>query len=108
MKLNEYQELAERTAVFPDDMSIVYCTLALNGEAGEVAEKVKKVIRDNNGEFTPKKCKEIALELGDCLWYLANLAASVGFPLEKVAQMNLDKLKDRKERGVIQGSGDNR
>ncbi len=108
MTLDEYQELAEATAVFPDNLGIIYCTVALNEEAGEVAGKVKKVIRDNDGVFSADKCREIAFEVGDLLWYAANLAAKLGYTFEEVAQMNLDKLKSRQERGVIQGSGDNR
>jgi NTP pyrophosphatase (non-canonical NTP hydrolase) len=108
LSLNQYQELAKSTAVFPEHMGIIYCALALGGESGEAQEKVKKVIRDSGGEFTPEKCEAIAMELGDVLWYLANLADQLGFKLSDVAQMNLDKLQSRKERGVIQGSGDAR
>lgn len=108
MNLNEYQSLAQRTAVFPEALGIVYCTLALNGEAGELAEKVKKVIRDNDGQWTDEKLKAAAGELGDVLWYVANLAAQLGFNLEEVAQMNLEKLQSRLERGKIKGSGDDR
>lgn len=109
MELNAYQEVAQSTAVFPEKMGIVYCTLALNGEAGELAEKVKKIIRDDNGNFMQEeKLQAMAHELGDVLWYVANLAAQLGYTLEDVAQMNLDKLKGRIERGTIKGSGDDR
>ena len=109
VNIEEYQEKAESTAVFPEKMGIVYCTLALNGEAGELAEKVKKVIRDDDGDFEqPEKLEAMANELGDVLWYVANLASQLGYTLEEVAQMNLDKLADRKARGKIKGSGDNR
>lgn len=78
------------------------------GEAGEVADKVKKVIRDNNQHFTDDKKLEIAKEVGDVLWYCATMAHDIGFTLEKVAQMNIDKLASRKQRGKLSGSGDNR
>jgi NTP pyrophosphatase (non-canonical NTP hydrolase) len=78
------------------------------GEAGEVADKVKKVIRDDHGIMTDEKKLEIAKELGDVLWYLAQLSTELGFALDKVAEMNIEKLYSRKERGVISGSGDNR
>lgn len=81
----------------------VYNSLGLAGETGEFIEKVKKRIRD--GVFDPKLA---ALELGDVLWYLSQLASDLGFTLEEVARMNLKKLADRKARGVIHGSGDER
>ena len=73
-----------------------------------MADKVKKVIRDNNSEFTSEKKAEIAKEIGDVLWYCATLANDLGYSLEEVGIMNIEKLKSRKERGVIGGSGDNR
>lgn len=108
MKLNEYQDSAVSTAVFPKESGVTYCTLALNGEAGEIAEKVKKVIRDNGGLWTDAKLKEVALELGDVLWYVAALSKEIGYDLNEIAQMNLDKLASRQARGKLQGSGDDR
>lgn len=109
MSLNKYQEIARSTAVFPQSMGIIYCALAINGEAGEIAEKVKKIIRDDNGNFMQEeKLRALAHELGDVLWYLANLAHEIGYDLDTVANMNLQKLADRKARGKIKGSGDNR
>ena len=87
---------------------IIYPTLGLTGEAGEVADKVKKVIRDNNDEFTDERKRQIALELGDVLWYAASLAYDLGYTLDEVAQMNLDKLASRMQRDKIHGSGDER
>ena len=78
------------------------------GEAGEVADKVKKVIRDNNQDFTADKKLDIALEVGDVLWYCATMAHDLGFTLEQIAQLNIRKLVSRKERGMLGGSGDNR
>lgn len=108
MTLNEYMQAALETAVYPEEYRIIYPALGMTGEAGEVADKVKKVIRDNNGEFTDDKKREIAKEVGDVMWYCATLANDLGFTLEEVGIINIEKLKSRKERGVIGGSGDNR
>lgn len=108
MNLNEYQTAARETAIYPSANGITYCTLGLCGEAGEVAEKVKKVIRDNDGVFFMEKENEIAKELGDVLWYAANLACELGFTLETIAGMNIEKLRSRQERSRLQGSGDDR
>lgn len=108
MTLNQYQHGALETAIYPEDKRIIYPTLGLVGESGEVAEKVKKVYRDNNCEFTQERREAIALEIGDVLWYCATLANDLGYSLEEVAQMNLDKLHSRKERNRIAGDGDYR
>lgn len=108
MDFNEYQQLAVSTAIYPADNGLVYTTLGLTGEAGEVAEKVKKILRDKDGHVDHKANYELASELGDVLWYAANLASELGFNFETVAQMNVDKLQSRKDRGMLQGSGDNR
>lgn len=108
MTLNEYQQAALETAVYPEEYRIIYPALGMTGEAGEVADKVKKVIRDNNSEFTDDKKREIAMEISDVMWYCATLANDLGYTLEEIGIMNIEKLKSRKERGVIGGSGDNR
>ncbi len=108
MTLDEYQQGARSTAIYPEESKIIYPTLGLTGEAGEVADKVKKVIRDNDRQFTDEKKREIALELGDVMWYAASLAHDLGYSLEEVAQMNLDKLASRMQRNKIHGSGDER
>ena len=108
MDLNEYQKRALETAIYPSEAKIAYPTLGLTGEAGEVADKVKKVIRDNNGNFSKERCLEIAKEVGDVLWYIANLANDLGYTLEEIGEMNIEKLSSRKERGVLNGNGDNR
>ena len=108
MKLNEYQNRARATAIYPRHTALAYCVLGLTGEAGEVADKVKKIIRDNDGVLTKESKQEIAKELGDVLWYLANLSAELGFDLQSVAEMNIQKLVSRKQRGKLSGSGDNR
>ena len=103
MTFNEYQEEAKKTAIYPTEYRLVYPTLGLTGEAGEVAEKVKKMVRD--GKLDTDGLKK---ELGDVLWYLAALASDLGVTLEEVAADNVAKLRSREERGVIGGSGDNR
>ncbi len=108
MTLNEYQQAALETANYPQEYNIIYPALGMNGEAGEVADKVKKVIRDNNMEFTDDRKREIAKEIGDVLWYCAALAHDIGYTLEEIGEMNNAKLRSRKARGVISGSGDNR
>jgi NTP pyrophosphatase (non-canonical NTP hydrolase) len=80
----------------------------LCGEAGEIANKTKKVLRDDNGVISEKKKNELGAEIGDCLWYIAALCNDLGLNLGDIAQENLNKLNDRKNRGVIKGSGDTR
>lgn len=108
MELNEYQKAALSTAIYPNDNNISYLALAICGEAGELADKVKKVIRDKNGQFYIADLSAIALELGDMLWYAANLAKVLGYDLSDIAQMNIEKINGRVERGTIHGTGDNR
>ncbi|MBR5850619.1 MAG: nucleoside triphosphate pyrophosphohydrolase family protein [Alistipes sp.] len=108
MTLNEYQEHALETAIYPADSRIIYPTLGLTGEAGEVADKVKKVIRDANKEFTPEIKAELMKEIGDVLWYCATLSHDLGYSLDEVAQTNVDKLRSRMNRNKLTGSGDNR
>ncbi len=107
MEFNEYQEEALKTAFFTGD-GLVYCTLGLTGESGEFAEHVKKMLRDDGGQLTLERKKSLLKELGDVLWYMVNLANSMDSDLETVAQMNLEKIQDRKNRGVEKGNGDNR
>lgn len=106
MDFDEYQQKAFATAIYPHP--IVYPTLGLTGEAGEVADKVKKVIRDNQGEFGDERRLEIAKEIGDVLWYCAMLAHDLGYTFEQIAQINCDKIAARKNAGTIHGEGDNR
>lgn len=108
MNLNQYQNDAMRTAIFPIDQGIEYTTLGLVSEAGEVAGKVKKIIRDHGGNFSQEQRAQLADEVGDCLWYVAALARELGVSLEVVATKNLDKLESRARRGKLGGSGDNR
>lgn len=108
MTFNEYQEQALSTAIYPDQYRIFYPSLGLVGESGEVAEKVKKVLRDKGGLFDELTKAEIVKEISDVLWYLAALASDLGVSLDHVAEVNISKLLSRKERNVLQGSGDNR
>lgn len=108
MTLNEYQERAIETAVYGVGNEIIYPTLGLTGEAGEVSDKVKKVLRDSDGVFSDDIKLEIAKEIGDVQWYIAALARDLGYSLEDICKMNLDKLNSRKNRNKISGSGDNR
>lgn len=103
MEFFEYQHKAVSFAVYPATHKVLYPTLGLCGEAGEVAEKVKKQVRD--GVFNRH---EVAKELGDVLWYLTNTCNDIGYNLEEIAAMNIKKLQSRKDRDVIKGSGDNR
>ncbi len=111
LKMNDYQEESRITATFNDDdrvPPIVYCALKLNGEAGEVAEKIGKLYRDKNGVLTSDDKKAITLELGDCLWYIARLADMVDSTMNMVAEGNLTKIRSRLRRGKVHGDGDNR
>lgn len=106
LTLDEYQQLALETATYPNP--IIYPTLGLTGEAGEVSDKVKKVLRDNDSVFTDEKKLEIAKEIGDVLWFCATLSHDIGFKLSDIGKMNYDKLHSRQLRGKLHGSGDNR
>lgn len=108
MDFNEYQKEAAKTATYPQEMALPYLALGVNGEAGEVAEKIKKAIRDNSGELTEEKLLEVVKELGDVLWYVSELARQLGVNLDNVANLNICKLRSRQERNKLGGSGDNR
>ena len=138
MDLSVYQQKASSTAVYPTIMELVvkalasqgddklavgvkqaleltdlnsnpyYALLGLTGEAGELANKIKKVMRDSGGVISEKTSDSIKGELGDVMWYVAALATEMGFDLSEVAQSNLDKLSSRKEKGTLLGDGDNK
>ena len=109
MELNHYQRESRKTALYPNvGSNVIYPTLGLAGEAGEVADKVKKILRDKKGVFDKDSKDAIKFELGDVLWYISQLSSELGYELEEVANANLHKLKSRRSRGKIQGSGDNR
>jgi NTP pyrophosphatase (non-canonical NTP hydrolase) len=109
MTLSDFQRRSRATAVYPGaGDNLLYPTLGLCGEAGEVAEKVKKMVRDDGGELTAQRRDALAAELGDVLWYVAQLATEADLDLGEVAEANLAKLRSRQERAVLQGSGDDR
>ena len=104
-----YQKAAARTAgLVATDHPIVYPTLGLVNEAGEVAGKVKKIFRDRQGVITDADRQALTLELGDVLWYLSELCTRIGISLEDVAEQNIAKIADRASRGVLHGDGDHR
>ena len=106
MNFKDYQDQASKTAIYKHE--VIYPALGLANEAGEVLGKIKKVLRDNDGDFTPEKREEIGKEIGDVLWYISALARDLNLSLDAIAQQNLDKLNSRLSRGVLGGSGDNR
>jgi NTP pyrophosphatase (non-canonical NTP hydrolase) len=104
---SDYQQRSRATAVYPDvGSNLTYPALGLCGEAGEAAEKVKKTIRDDGGRLSLERREALGAELGDVLWYVAQLASEAGLDLDELAQANLDKLLSRRERAVLHGSGD--
>jgi NTP pyrophosphatase (non-canonical NTP hydrolase) len=111
MTPNEYQQRASRLAIYPEERAIEYVALGLASEAGEVAGKVKKAIRDGKnwtGEQREDARQAVLGELGDVLWYVSELARQLDCPLERVMQHNVDKLESRQQRGTLTGNGDNR
>ena len=108
MGIDEYQAAARGTAVYGERFRAVYPALGLASEAGEVAGKVKKVLRDQEGKFDPASILAIADELGDVLWYVAVLASDLGLSLDRIASQNVEKLRSRQARGRLSGEGDAR
>lgn len=108
MELSDYQRRSRRTAKYPREAWLTYPALGLAGEAGEIAEHVKRVIRDDAGAISDRRRAALAAELGDVLWYVAGLASELGLDLDEIADANLEKLLSRQRRGVLSGSGDER
>ena len=109
MDFNEYQKLARTTAMYDGaGNNYLYPALGICGEAGEVAEKIKRVVRDGRKEVSPDEARAISKELGDVLWYVANMAQELGLSLDEIARDNIAKLKSRAARGVLHGTGDER
>jgi len=102
-QMNDYQRAAVSTAIYKKEHAVIYPALGLAAEAGEVANKVKKILRD--GKFDREA---IADKVGDCMWYIAALCRDLNIDMQDIANNNIKKLKDRLERGVLSGSGDNR
>lgn len=106
MDFKQYQKYAVSFAIYPKEMGPSYVALGIGGEAGEVLDKIKKVYRDNNGVFDHENVDKIKYELGDILWYIANMCDTLGINIEDVASSNIEKLSKRKENNTINGSGD--
>jgi len=112
LTFTKYQEFCRTTALYPEagtggQLALAYCGLGL-GESGEIQGKLKKILRDDQGVVTEEKKKLLLDEMGDLVYYVSALATELSIPLERVFERNVQKLSDRKARGVIQGSGDNR
>jgi NTP pyrophosphatase (non-canonical NTP hydrolase) len=108
MDIQEYQKRALATTEYGSGNAIIYPALGMNGEAGEVAEKIKKVLRDKKGEFSDESKLEIAKEIGDVIWYCSALANDIGYTLDQIFSINIDKFESRRSRNVLSGNGDNR
>lgn len=108
MDFDTYQMKSDSTAIYPEDKAIEYLTLGLCSEAGEVAGKIKKIIRDDNSNISEEQKQQLEAELGDVLWYVSQLALELGVSLGRVAAKNIEKLSSRHARDVIKGSGDSR
>lgn len=117
MEIKEYQEKTAETAIYPGAgevlkeenlMGLLYVVLGLNGEAGELGEVVKKLLRDNNGIIDKNFILKIRGEIGDCFYYLLRICSELEIDAREILQENIDKLLSRKNRGVLSGSGSNR
>lgn len=108
MQFNEYQKESGKTRVAHSTPPVLYTTLGLVGEAGEVAEKVKKLYRDDGGTISEERRELLKKELGDVLWYIAQLAHDLDLELEDIATHNLEKLAERQQKNRIHGDGDTR
>lgn len=111
MELNDYQDRAAETAIYPgggEITGLLYTALGVANEAGEVAGKVKKLLRDDGGYMTYERREQIAKELGDVLWYVAMVAKEIGWKLDGIAYANLSKLAERQSNDTLKGDGDNR
>ena len=109
MNFTDYQQKAKATAKYPViGHGVIYPTLGLTNEAGEVSGKIKKVFRDKDGIISDETREALKAELGDVLWYLSQVATELNLSLDEIAEHNIAKLLDRQARGKIRGDGDNR
>lgn len=111
MDFDEYEKLATRTATFggkQHEHQLMYITLGIAGESGEIAEKIKKIVRNDNGIVSDENRESLKREIGDVLWYLSQLSRVLGFHFSEAAKANIDKLADRAARNVIKSTGDHR
>jgi len=107
MQLNEYQKEVSKAAFYKGD-DVAYCALGITGEAGEIADHVKKMLRDDDGILTDNRKEHLLKEMGDTMWYISRMAEKLGYTLDEVALTNLNKIKDRADRNMQRGSGDDR
>jgi len=110
MTFNEYQKKAKTTLLSSGDelLDVLHMALGISGESGEVSEKLKKIIRDNNGDLSRLDLESLKKELGDVLWHLAVMAELLSISFDEIATLNIEKLASRKKRGVLKGSGSDR
>lgn len=109
MDFQEYQKLSRETAIYPNaGKNFIYPALGLAGETGEVAEIIKRIIRDSNNVISEEAKTQLIKELGDVLWYLSQLATEFNLSLDEIAADNIKKLQERKARGTLHGKGDDR
>ena len=108
MDFTTYQQKSRETAIYKNELKLLYPALGLAGEAGEVCEKIKKIYRDKDGDMSSNDRLDIRKELGDVLWYISQIACDIDVTLASVATANLEKLRVRKENGTLGGSGDDR
>lgn len=114
LTMRVYEDFVDHIAIYPNRLSgkfsdgVVYCALGMNGEAGEFADKVKKILRDKEGVLEADDREALLNELGDVLWYVAAMAGELDSSLEEVAVVNIEKLKARQKANTLQGEGDNR
>ena len=110
MTFDEYQKKAQTTLLSSGDklLDVLHMALGISGESGEVSEKLKKIIRDNDGDLTKLDLESLKKELGDVLWHLAVMAELLDISFNEIAEKNIEKLASRKERGVLKGSGSDR
>lgn len=109
MTFDEYQEVSKKTAVYDQGQQVLYYLgLGVTGEAGEIAEKLKKLMRNHKGQMSEEMRQDLKKEMGDVLWYLSQLSFELGFKFSDVAKANVEKLQDRQARGVLKSEGDNR
>lgn len=111
MELKHYQNQSRRTAIYPGQNShtgLLYVVLGLCGESGEIAENIKKMLRDDGGILTQERLEHLTKECGDVLWYISQICFELGISLETVATRNLAKLRKRQRENTLGGSGDDR
>ena len=109
MDFKEYQEKAKHTAIYPKlDPSWIYPLLGITGESGELSERLKKILRDENKNISKEELELLKKEIGDILWYISALSTELGLDLDDIAKENMEKLQSRKSRNQIHGHGDNR